>query len=71
MKIRDFLNKFDKVLNELKSQQEIFSENMYNINNSADRPFAEWVLIYLAWSELGSFADIEAHYGKEGENVQE
>jgi len=63
MKIEKFIELVDDVLNELKSNEhkESFKENMEHLEEE-DKKFSEWMMTYLAWSELGSEKDCATFY---------
>jgi len=63
MMVNDFLEKIDFVLDELKnkSHKEAFAKNMEHLELE-DKKFSEWVMTYLAWSELGSEKDVANYY---------
>ncbi len=63
MKIETFIKQVDTVLDELsdKHHKESFSKNMKHLEWE-DKPFSEWMMTYLAWSELGSEEDCKAYY---------
>lgn len=63
MQASKFIELVDVVLDELKNQEhkEAFAENLTELGVK-DRKFSEWMMTYLAWSELGSEEDIARYY---------
>lgn len=63
MKIDIFFQRISTVLDDLRSpeHQKIFIENMARLDKQ-DGSFAEWMMTYLAWSELGSEKDCKNYY---------
>ena len=63
MKIKKFFAQISTVLDELgnPTHQESFSENMKHLKID-DKSFADWMMTYLAWSELGSEEDCKRFY---------
>lgn len=58
-----FTGMVDVVLDELKSPEnkKAFIENMNHLG-MGDKKFSEWMMMYLAWNELGSEKDCSAYY---------
>ena len=63
MKIEKFLAQISTVLDDLGSveHQKSFSENMEHLKIE-DKSFADWMMTYLAWNELGSEEDCKNLY---------
>lgn len=63
MQAKTFIELVDEVLDELKNKEhkEAFAENLLKLGVK-DRKFSEWMMTYLAWSELGSEKDVAQYY---------
>ena len=65
MKLGDFLdNALPDLLQEISSieHKKAFHDNMIHLKIGDDKPFYEWMWIYLLWSELGTEEDIKSFY---------
>lgn len=65
MKAHDFVGLVDDVLDTLKADyyKKAFVENMEKLPHLfSDKKFSEWMMLYLAWSELGSADDVARHF---------
>jgi len=63
MQAKTFIELVDEVLDDLRYtyHKEAFAENLLKLGVK-DRKFSEWMMTYLAWSELGSEEDVARHY---------
>lgn len=62
MQVNRFVELVDVVLSDLHAHKNSFMKNMEHLEGE-DKKFSEWMMTYLAWSELGTTEDIERYYG--------
>lgn len=63
MKVNKFLELLDDVLDDLRAKEhkEAFAKNTEHLKID-DKKFSEWLMTYLAWSEVGSEEDVAMYY---------
>ena len=65
MKASDFIERVDYVLDTLKDyyHKDAFVKNMEKLPQTiSSKKFSEWMMMYLAWSELGSADDVASYF---------
>lgn len=63
MQAERFIILVDQVLDILKepSHKEAFVDNLHHLGKD-EMKFSEWIMTYLAWSELGSAEDVASYH---------